>query len=152
MPKKSARKERVKCKKCGFRNQPGSEFCSRCGLNLEVSVVKFGEGFEGLALLHFTGSAYLLISLVSNQLAQTLLFALPFSVTGLLGLFVGWTLLKRRVGTWIKFLSATTIALGFVATLILYYFGLRLMGLTGPAWVIFLFNAWKLWKDRSRLS
>jgi hypothetical protein len=44
-----------------------------------------------------------------------------------------------------------SIALGLAGTLTLFLIGLGLRGIVGPAWLIFVINAWKLWKNRSKL-
>jgi len=142
--------ETVKCAKCGFENLANLKFCGNCGVKLGVSVI---PPFEELALLHITGSAYLLISLIFNALVQaSIIFIAPYLASGLLGLYAGYRFHKGKVGKWLKIVSAITIAVGLASTFASFLMGLAVKGVIGPAWVIFLVNAWQLWKERVRLA
>jgi uncharacterized protein (DUF983 family) len=152
-------KEKVKCLKCGFENFPGAKYCSNCGEKLAAPVsVKALEGLEDLFTLHLVGSLYVLTSLVFNAVVRASLFlAIPYLASGVLGLVSAWTLHSLSSGKshrwrrWVKLASAMSIALGLAGTLTLFLIGLGLRGIVGPAWLIFVINAWKLWKNRSKL-
>lgn len=140
----------VKCEKCGFDNPSNVKFCGNCGARLSVTAIT--PKFEGLALLHITGSAYLIISLIFNALVQaSLIFLIPYIISALLGLYAGYEFYIGKVSKYLKFVSALAIILGLVSTFLLFWIGLGVRGVIGPAWVIFLINAWMLWKERARL-
>ncbi|MCP8316491.1 MAG: zinc ribbon domain-containing protein [archaeon] len=142
--------EKVKCKKCGFENPSNLKFCGNCGARLSVTAIT--PKFEGLALLHITGSAYLIISLIFNALVQaSVIFMIPYIASGLLGLYAGYEFYTSKAGKWLKIISALAIIIGLVSTSLLFLIGLEVRGVIGPAWVIFLINAWMLWKERVRL-
>ncbi|MCP8308368.1 MAG: zinc ribbon domain-containing protein [archaeon] len=154
----------VKCKKCGFDNQEGLKFCGNCGAKLgaivEAPKVEAPK-FEGLALLHITGSIYLLISLVSSYslillfsnalVGESYTFMILYLVSGLLGLYAGYEFYTGKISKYLKMISVLAIALGLASTSILFWLGLLVMGVIGPAWAIFLINAWILWKERAKL-
>jgi hypothetical protein len=152
----SEENSQIVCGKCGFKNPSGAKYCLNCGKKLGVSLESGSTGFDGLFLLHLTGSVYVLISIIFNELVRlTILFLVPYLVVGFLGLaaayeFHNWSNVKRK--RLVKSISLLAIALGFAATFILFLLGLGVHGVIGPAWVIFLVNGWKLWKDRQRLS
>jgi hypothetical protein len=56
-----------------------------------------------------------------------------------------------RAGRYLKIVSPLAIALGLASTLTLFLLGLTIRGIVGPAWIIFLINAWALWRDRRKL-
>lgn len=173
----SEKKTGTACEKCGSENASGTKYCPNCGWKIAVpKETGFGR-FEGLCLLHLTGSVYLLLSvlfnwtvprsiyysLVGSELLANLLFLVPYLVGGVLGLvasyaFYSWWQVKRRKLVIVT--AATAIAVGFSATFSLFYFatyslryiGLDLSGTIGPAWVIFLANGWKLWTDKNKLK
>ena len=143
------------CGKCGHENPPGAKYCLNCGKKLGGAVEPGVRSFEGLSLLHLTGSAYVLISVLFNELVRQTVFFVPYLATGLLGLaaayeFHNWPNVERK--RLITAVSLLTIALGFGATFVLFLLGLTVHGVIGPAWVIFLINGWKLWTDRHRLQ
>lgn len=144
------------CGKCGFQNPADAKFCLNCGKSLAISTLSPSSGFEGLALLHFTGSIYVLVSVVFNELYRVSpVFLGLFLAVGFLGLgaaygFSVWPKVTRR--KLVQALSAVTIAVGFASTLILFYLGLGVSGVVGPAWVIFVVTGWKLWTDRNKLK
>jgi len=142
--------ESVKCKKCGFENSANLKFCGNCGARLGT-VVEVPK-FEGLAILHITASAYLLISLIFNALVQaSMIFVIPYIASGLLGLYAGYEFYVGKISKWLKFVSALAIIIGLASTLLLFWIGLEIRGVIGPAWAIFLINAWMLWKERAGL-
>jgi hypothetical protein len=140
----------VKCGKCGFDNPEGLKFCGNCGARLSTAAVT--PKFEGLALLHITGSIYLLVSLIFNALVQASpAFLAPYIVSALLGLYAGYELYTGKVGKHLKIVSALAIIIGLASTLILFLIGLGIRGVIGPAWIIFLISAWTLWKERKKM-
>jgi len=142
--------KRIKCGKCGFDNPANLKFCGNCGARLGVTEIT--PKFEALALLHVTGSTYLLISLVFNTLVQaSMVFIIPYIASGLLGLYAGYEFYTGKVSKWLKIISAAVIATGLASTSTLFLIGLGVRGVIGPAWTIFLINAWTLWKERAGL-
>jgi hypothetical protein len=140
----------IKCKKCGYENPTNLKFCGNCGAKL--GAVAITPKFEGLALLHITASVYLLISLTFNALVQaSLIFTIPYVASALLGLYAGYEFYIGKVQKWLKIVSALAIIIGLVSTSTLFWIGLDIRGVIGPAWVIFLINAWMLWKERAKL-
>jgi hypothetical protein len=144
------------CGKCGSENPPGAKYCLNCGKKLVGPVEPGFRSFEGLSLLHLAGSAYVLISVLFNELIfGHPLFLVPYLVAGLLGLaaayeFHNWLNVERK--RLIIAISMLTISLGFGATFVLFLVGLTVHGVIGPTWVIFLLNGWKLWADRHKLQ
>ena len=144
------------CGKCGSPNPASAKFCLNCGKSLAVSAALPSSGFEGLSLLHFTGSIYVLVSVVFNELYRlSPIFLGLFFAVGFLGLgaaygFYVWPKVTRR--KLVQAISAVTIAVGFGSTFILFYLGLGVSGVVGPAWVIFVVTGWKLWADRNKLK
>jgi hypothetical protein len=140
----------VGCGKCGFENPPDLKFCGNCGARL--SVVLETPRFEGLALLHIAGSLYLLLSLAFNALVQASpAFIILHASSALLGLYAGYRFYTGRASKYLKIVSPLAIALGLTSTSILFLLGLAIRGVIGPAWIIFLVNAWALWRDRKML-
>jgi hypothetical protein len=140
----------VKCEKCGFDNPSNVKFCGNCGARLSIATIT--PKFEGLALLHITGSVYLLISLIFNALVQaSMIFFIPYIISGLLGLYAGYEFYLGKVSKYLKFVSALAIILGLASTFLLFIIGLGVRGVIGPAWIIFLINLLMLWKERARL-
>jgi hypothetical protein len=74
-----------------------------------------------------------------------------YLISGLLGLYAGYEFYIGKVSKYLKFVSALAIIIGLASTFILFLIGLEIRGIIGPAWVIFLINAWMLWKERTRL-
>jgi len=147
--KKNDVQKSIKCVKCDFENPANMKFCGNCGAKLSVTPTT--PEFEGLTLLHITGSAYLLISLIFNTLVKDTVLVVPYLASGLLGLYAGYEFYKGKTGMWSKIISILAIVMGVVSTSYLFWMGLELRGVIGPAWVIFLISAWLLWKDRGRL-
>jgi hypothetical protein len=150
----SNEKAGVTCGKCGHKNPLGANYCLSCGKKLGEPVESGLRSFEGLSLLHLTGSAYVLISVLFSELIRQTVFLVPYLATGLLGLaaayeFHNWPNVERE--RLVTAVSLLTIALGFGATFVLFLLGLTVHGVIGPAWAIFLINGWKLWTDRHRL-
>lgn len=140
----------VKCEKCGFDNPPNMKFCGNCGSRLEAIVEP--RKFEGLALLHITGSAYLIISLIFNSLVQaSLIFTILYVASALLGLYSGYKFYTDEARRYLKIASALAIIIGLASTFMLFIIGLGVRGVIGPAWIIFVINAWALWRERKRL-
>jgi hypothetical protein len=145
-----------KCGKCGFQNPVGAKFCLDCGKSLAISALSPSAGFDGLSLLHFTGSVYILVSLAFNELYRVSpVFLGLFLAVAIMGLgvaygFYVWSKVTRR--KLVQAVSAVTIVLGFGSTFILFYLGLGYSGVVGPAWVIFVVTGWKLGADRKRLK
>jgi hypothetical protein len=140
----------IKCKKCGFENPSNFKFCGNCGEKLiEIEAT---PKFEGLALLHITASIYLLISLIFNALVQaSLTFTIPYILSAFLGLYAGYQFYLGKTSKYLKIISLLAIAIGLASTFILFLIGLEIRGVIGPAWIIFLVNAWILWKERKKL-
>lgn len=146
----------IQCGKCGFQNPAGAKFCLNCGKSLAIPATVPSAGFDGLSLLHFTGSIYILISVAFNELYRvSLIFLGIFIAVPIMGLgvaygFYTWQKVTHR--KLVQVVSVVTIALGFSVTFVLFYLGLNVSGVIGPAWVIFLVTGWKLWTDRNRLK
>lgn len=161
----------VVCGKCGVRNAPVAKYCSNCGGELLAPAELAFSGLDGLSLVHLAGSLYVLVSalfnwnvdrdlyklLVGSDNLASVLLLVPYLVTGGLGLIASyefgvWSRVKMR--KLVVLISATATAVGLGSTFALFYLGLAYLGfslqLVGPAWVIFLVNAWKLWTDRKR--
>jgi hypothetical protein len=146
--------ESVKCRKCGFENPPNAKFCNNCGarLNERLSFTAKAPKFEGLALLHVVGSAYLLISLLFNSLIQaSTMFMISYLASGLLGLYTGYEFYKGYSRKYLKIISVLAVAIGLMSTLILFLIGLGVRGVIGPAWIIFATSLWTLWRERRNL-
>ncbi len=149
----------IKCKKCGFENPEGLKFCGNCGA--KISAIVEVHKFEGLALLHITASVYLLISIISSYnllsvfsnalVGERNTFMILYFVSALLGLYAGYEFYIGKISKYLKIISALAIIIGLVSTSLLFWAGLVVMGVIGPAWIIFLINAWMLWKERKRL-
>jgi ribosomal protein L40E len=137
--------EGVVCWKCGFKNPPGAKFCANCGTRLKVKAPTVSES---LALLHFVGSLYLLISLAANYLVRALLpLSIAYLASGVLSLLAGYLLYRERPGRLPKLVSAVASASGLVSTLALFALGLTMIrGVIGPAWLIFAASLWELWR------
>ena len=58
----------VKCSRCGFDNPPEMKFCGNCGAKLTVAAEL--RRFEALASTHMTGSLYLILSAIFNDLVK----------------------------------------------------------------------------------
>lgn len=144
----SKKSKRAKCPKCGFENLPMASFCSGCGARLKPLPAEVKGRFEALSLLLLVGSVYLFVSLAVNAVMQVLLFAVPSFVSAVLGVYAGYRLYKGYGGGVTIASSAVAIGLGFADTLVFFWLGLSVKGVFGPAWVIFLVAAWRLWKDR----
>lgn len=101
-------------------------------------------------------SAYILISVLFNELYQTsYIFLGLFLAVAIMGLgaaygFNSWGRVTRR--RLVQVVSAVTVGLGFGVTFVLFYLGLSVSGVVGPAWVFFVVTGWKLWTDRNRLK
>jgi hypothetical protein len=151
-----AKRKRVKCPKCGFENLPEARYCSSCREELGVDVRAVGGRFEGLTLLHLVGSFYVLVSLVFNEVVRaSLFFMVPYLVSGVLGLVCAWGFShwsSIKVKGLVKLLSVISVGVGLIGTFLLFVIGLDLKGIVGPAWLIFLVSAWKLWRDWIRLG
>jgi len=140
----------IKCKRCGFENPADLKFCGNCGTRLGVKATT--PTLVGLALLHLTGSAYLLISLIFSALVQaSLIFIIPYIISGLLGLYAGYGYYTGKTNKYLKIVSVMAMASGFASTSLMFWIGLEIKGIIGPAWVIFLINAWVFWKEVARL-
>ncbi len=140
----------VKCEKCGFDNPTNLKFCGNCGARL--GAIAETPKFEGLALLHITASAYLIISLIFNALVQaSMMFIIPYIASALLGFYAGYEFYIGKISKYLKFVSALAIIIGLASTFLLFWIGLEIRGVIGPAWVIFIINLWILWKERARL-
>ena len=141
--------EFVICHKCGARNPKGAKFCNNCGVRLQLTVK---GGFEGLVYLHVVAALYVLLSAAFNALVQASpLFLGLYVVAGVLGICVAYALSSGKVGGWVKFASLIMTILGLIGTILMFLIGLEIKGVIGPAWILFLATAWKLWKDRHSL-
>mgnify|MGYP001062038493 CR=1 FL=1 len=99
-------------------------------------------------------SIYVLVSVAINLLIQASeILVVLYIAGGVLGLISAWQFrrLSRRSKVWVTLPSAAAIALGFAGTLWLFILGLKVRGIVGPAWLIFIVNAWELWRERSRI-
>jgi hypothetical protein len=135
----------VKCGRCGFDNPPEMKFCGNCGAKLTVAAEL--RRFEALASTHMTGSLYLILSAIFNDLVKaSIVFLSLYIASAILGMYVGYEFYRGRLELPIKILSAIAIALGLVSTMILFIIGLGIRGVIGPAWIIFLVNAILLWR------
>ena len=138
----------VKCSKCGYENASGLKFCGKCGAKLGPNPSK--GSLEGLAALHIAASLYLLLTVAFNSLVQaSLLFIAPYMISGVAGLYLGYEFHRGKMGGRLKVASALTIAIGLSATSVLFIIGLYAQGVIGPAWILFLVNAWWLWGARN---
>jgi hypothetical protein len=68
-----------------------------------------------------------------------------------MGLYAGYQFYLGKTGKYLKIISLLAIMLGLASTFILFLIGLGIRGVIGPAWIIFLVNAWILWRERRRL-
>jgi len=137
------------CPKCGARNPEGAKFCNNCGARLQVAVE---GGFEGLVYLHLVAALYMLLSAAFNAIVQgSPLFLGLYVVAGVLGICVAYALRAGKVKGWVKLASFIMIVSGLIGTTLMFLIGLEIKGVIGPAWVIFLVTAWKLWQDRRSL-
>lgn len=133
----------IKCSKCGSQNPASLKFCGNCGSKLGESFIK---RFDALALLHFTGGFYLLLSVIMNPFAQsTMIFAL-YITSLIFGFYAGYAFYSGKISKYLKLISITSIAVGLIGTMLLYIVGLSLHGVIGPAFVIYVFNMLALWK------
>jgi hypothetical protein len=80
-----------------------------------------------------------------------MIFFIPYIISGLLGLYAGYEFYIGKVSKYLKIVSALAIILGLVSTFLLFWIGLGVRGVIGPAWIIFLINLLMLWKERARL-
>ena len=136
-----------RCQKCGFINGPGIKFCGNCGAKLGLRPRP--DYVQALASMHIATSAYVILTLAFNYLAHSIgLLVITYSVAGVAGLYIGYSLHMGHSGKWLKFASAITIALGLLGTSVLFWLGLTLQGLIGPAWVLYLATAYLLWLCR----
>jgi hypothetical protein len=131
----------VKCGKCGSQNPTNLKFCGNCGSRIKQAWLGsefLATRFEALALLHVTGSIYLLISLIVNALVQaTYLFYVPYAIAALLGLYAGYGFYEGKLNRNVRVASITSNLVGLVSTFLLFVVGLEVRGVVGPAWVIF---------------
>jgi len=136
----------VKCRKCGLDSPSEAKFCPNCGAKIGVVRALNGRPFLSLAFLHFAGGTYLIIAAIANKLVQaSLLFLIPYILIGVLSLFVGWQFYSGKlIKRWTKSLSLAVVVVGTAVTIATYVLGIRLEGLVGPAWVIFVLNGWAL--------
>ncbi len=145
----------IKCGKCGFRNPRNLKFCGNCGTRIRSAWLGsdfLATRFEALALLHLTGSIYLLISLMVNALVQaTYLFYFPYISSALLGLYAGNGFLKGQISGRLKAASLTAALVGLVSTFLLFIVGLEVRGVVGPAWAIFAITLLFYVRARDRL-
>lgn len=140
--------ESVKCPECGFENLLGAKFCSSCGLSFKPAA----KGrFDAIVALLLVGSFYLFVSLVFNAIMQQVwYFSVPAAVSGLLGLYAAYRL-NRGEGNAAAFASAaTSVGVGFAVTFLIFLIGLDIMGVFGPAWVIFVATGYWLYRSRGR--
>jgi hypothetical protein len=74
----SEKKPGIACGKCGFENRSGAKYCLNCWKKLDVSAesARTLRSFEGLSLLHLTGSVYVLVSVLFNELVRISLLSL----------------------------------------------------------------------------
>jgi hypothetical protein len=145
----NSKEETVKCPKCGLVSRSGTKYCPNCGVKFDLHHPISDRSLPSLAFLHFTGSAYLIITAIVNPLVQaSLLFLIPYIVVGILSLFVGSQFYTgKMIKGWTKSLSMLVIIVGVIITIVIYVLGFRLERLIGPAWVIFVFNGWALIKN-----
>jgi len=68
-----------------------------------------------------------------------------------MGLYAGYQFYLGKTGKHLKIISSLAIITGLASTSILFLIGLGIRGVIGPAWIIFLVNAWVLWKERKKL-
>lgn len=145
------------CPKCGWKNPDEAIFCLKCGSKIQKKVEEAPTPLEGLTFLHIAGSLYTILSAVFNPFVRESAIYLPlYLASGILGLFSAYALHQKKGGKWTKILlSSATVALGFAGTFRLFIIGLLLReeirGIFGPAWIIFLITALKLWQDRHRV-
>lgn len=151
------RKDKKVCPKCGWKNPKEALFCLKCGSKLEVVKVAERAPLEGLVFLHIAGSLYTILSVVFNPFVrESPLYLALYFASGILGLCTTYALHQKKGRKWTKILlSSATVALGFAGTFRLFVIGLMLReeirGIFGPAWIIFLITASKLWRDRHYL-
>jgi hypothetical protein len=146
----------IKCRKCGFENPPNFKFCGNCGEKLieeRPAGVEAAPRPEAPALLHITASIYLIISLIFNAVIQASpALITPYALSAMLGLYAGYRFYQGKTGRHVKIISAAAIIIGLASTFTLFLIGVSMLrGVIGPAWIIFIINAWTLWKARKRL-
>ncbi len=141
------KKLEVNCPVCGFDSPQNLRFCGNCGTRLTRNAEP--ERFEGLASLHLATSLYLILSVAFNGLVQsTAILFIPYSASGILGMYASYSLFQRRRRRWVSAASVLAITIGFSSTFFLFILGLAVKGVIGPVWVIFLLTGWFLWKTR----
>ena len=152
-PPRKAKKETIKCRKCGLDSPSEAKFCPNCGAKIGAPPILISRPLPSLAFLYFAGGAYLIITAIVNPLVQaSLLLLIPYIIIGVLGLFVGWQFYSgKRVRKWTRGLSLAVGVVGATITIAMYVLGFRLERLIGPAWVIFVFNGWALIRDWSQI-
>lgn len=104
-----------------------------------------GRASEALALLHTTGSVYVLVSSVFNFLVKSIYPLLAvYIASGIVGLCAAFMSNERRTEDMARFLSVVAVLGGLAATGWAFYIGLGIKGIVDPGWVIFLVTAQKL--------
>ena len=126
------------------------KFCGNCGVELKAS--KGSDYVEALAILQITSAIFMLLTIGSNYLVYSVsFFLLLYAVVGVASLYVGYEMHRGSSGRWLKLASATAIVIGLCTTSFIFYVGLSLGGLIGPAWVLFAMCAVLLWVSRKNL-
>ena len=141
-------REAGKCPKCGNTNPAAAEFCFRCGARLRRGV----GNLDGLVVIYLVGALYVLISLLFNSIVQASYpILVSYAVTGVLGLYMAYVFHGGAVRPWTKYLALVVPVLGIAGTGFLFFIGLSLRGIVGPAWIIFVLMLWKIWGDRQSI-
>ena len=144
------RADSTKCEKCGFLNASGLKFCGNCGSKLAPVMVS--RMVQALGLLFISTSLYLVISIIFNGVVQSSpLFLVGYLVSILLGMFVGYGIVRGERGGLFVIGAAASIAVGLGSSFLLFLVGLSAQGVIGPVWIFFVVMAWVLWKARKEL-
>jgi hypothetical protein len=148
----------VACPKCSSENSADAKFCSNCGFNFTASSTK--RKFDGSAALLLAGSLYLLLGIALNQLIQAdIRLAIPAVLSGLLGLYAAYALMKGQANKATFSTALISIALGLGLTFLIFLIGVvpivtnqSLLGVTGAAWIIYALAAFWLYRDTRSTS
>jgi len=95
----------------------------------------------------------MILSVLFNELLKASpLFLGIYLATGTLAAYGAYSLNAKKIEWWTKIISLLMIILGLAGTTFMFIVGLRIKGVIGPAWILFLVVAWRLWRNRYIIS